>query len=354
MEYRELGRSGLRVSVLSMGTMTWGGQGFFRHVGSTDQNAARRQIDYCLDLGVNLIDTADIYSNGLAEEILGEVLSGRRSRVLLATKARFPMGDGPNDAGASRHHLISACEASLRRLKTDTIDLYQVHEWDGVTPVEETVLALDALVQSGKVRYVGISNYTCRQLMKTIAAAERLRTAPIVSQQIHYTLQAREAEYELLPVAVDQGVGVLVWSPLGGGLLSGKYRRGKQPPAGARRLTEWQEPPVYDQERAYDIVEALVAIGEARGVSAAQVALAWTLGRPGITSLIIGARTDAQLADNMKAADLVLSAEERARLDAVSRMPLLYPYWHQANTCTDRLGAADRVLLDSYLPPSSR
>ena len=349
MEYRQLGRSGLRISALSMGTMTFGGSGVFSAIGSTDLNAARRQIDLCLDAGVNLIDTADMYSAGLSEKIVGEALAGRRNHVLLATKARFPMGDGPNDAGCSRHHLIAACEASLRRLNTDYVDLYQIHEWDGQTPVEETVAALDTLVHAGKVRYLGISNYTGWQLMKTLATCARLGAAPVVSQQIHYSLQAREAEYELLPITIDQGLGVLVWSPLGGGLLSGKYRRGQQPPAGARHLPDWKEPPIRDPEKAYDIIEALVAIGEARGVSAAQVALAWTLGRPGVTSLIVGARTDAQLADNLKAAELKLTAEERARLDDVSKPPLLYPYWHQAKTANDRLSPADLLLLGPYL-----
>src|SRR5215467_1662431 len=232
MEFRQLGRSGLRVSTLTMGTMTFGGRGAFASVGNTDVLGARRQIDQCLDAGVNLIDTADIYSFGESEEILGEALEGRRDRVLIATKARMMMGEGPNDSGLSRHHLIKACEASLRRLRTDHIDLYQVHEWDGQTPLEETLRALDDLVRSGKVRYVGASNYTSWQLMKAVGIAGRLDLAPLVSHQVYYSLQAREAEYELIPLAVDQGLGLLVWSPLAGGLLSGKYRRGEQAPAG--------------------------------------------------------------------------------------------------------------------------
>jgi len=349
MEYRALGRSGLRVSVLTMGTMTFGGTGAFADVGSTDTEEAERQVDMCLDAGVNLIDTADVYSSGLAEEILGQVLRGRRDQVLLATKVRMGMGRGPNDSGLSRHHIISGCEASLRRLGTDHIDLYQVHEWDGQTPLEETLHALDDLVRSGKVRYVGASNYTSWQLMKAVGIAGRLDLAPLVSHQIYYSLQAREAEYELIPLAVDQGLGVLVWSPLAGGLLSGKYRRNHQAPVGSRHLSDWGEPPVYDPEGLYDLVEILIGIAEQHEVSAAQVALAWTLGRPGVTSLVVGARTGDQLADNLEAASLRLTDEERARLDAASAPPLIYPYWHQAKTASDRLSPADLTLLGSYL-----
>jgi aryl-alcohol dehydrogenase-like predicted oxidoreductase len=349
VEYRALGRSGLMVSVLTMGTMTFGGKGGFAAVGSTDVEEGRRQVDQCLDAGVNLIDTADVYSEGASEEIVGEVLRGRRDQVLLATKVRMPMGPGPNDAGLSRHHVVSGCEASLRRLRTDHIDLYQVHEWDGLTPLEETLEALDLLVRSGKVRYVGLSNFAGWQLMKALWVAALHSLPRFVSQQIYYSLQARDAEYELIPAAVDQGLGVLVWSPLAGGLLSGKYRRDRQAPAGSRQLTDWNEPPVYDQEKLYDTVEVLIAIGDGRGVSAAQVALAYVLGRPAVTSLVIGARTSEQLADNLAAADLVLSAEERQRLDAVSALPLLYPYWHQAKTARDRLSPADLTLLGPHL-----
>src|SRR5262245_22979292 len=311
MEYRALGGSGLRVSVLTMGTMTFGGRGAFANVGSAGVDEARRQVDMCLDAGVNLIDTADVYSGGLAEEILGEVMRGRWDRALLATKVRMGMGPGPNDAGLSRHHVISGCEASLRRLGADHIDLYQVHEWDGQTPLEETLGALDLLVSSGKVRYVGASNYTAWQLMKALWAADRAGLPRFVSQQIYYSLQAREAEYELIPLTIDQGLGVLVWSPLAGGLLSGKYRRGQQPPAGSRQLTDWGEPPVYDGDALYDTIEVLVGIAQERGVSAAQGALAYTLGRPAITSVVIGARTADQLADNLAAAGLTLTAQER-------------------------------------------
>jgi aryl-alcohol dehydrogenase-like predicted oxidoreductase len=349
VEYRTLGRSGLRISVLTMGTMTFGGKGPFANVGSTELDDARRQVDQCLDAGVNLIDTADVYSEGVSEEIVGEVLRGRRDEVLIATKVRMAMGPGPNDAGLSRHHVITGCEASLRRLKTDHIDLYQVHEWDGQTPLEETLEALDLLVRSGKVRYVGASNYAGWQLMKALGTADRLGLPRFASQQIYYSLQSRDAEYELIPTAVDQGLGVLVWSPLAGGLLSGKYRRNTEAPAGSRQLTDWNEPPVYDQEKLYDTVDALVDIGSAHGVSAAQVALAWLLGRPAVTSLIIGARTSEQFADNLAAADLALTADERERLDRVSALVLLYPFWHQAKTARDRLSPADLTLLGPHL-----
>jgi aryl-alcohol dehydrogenase-like predicted oxidoreductase len=348
MEYRQLGRSGLRVSVLTLGTMTFGGRGMFAKAGSTDVKGARRLIDIAVDSGVNLLDTANVYSMGLSEEIIGEALGRKRDRVLITTKARFRMGDGPNEAGVSRLHLINACEASLKRLRTDYLDLYQLHEWDGVTPLEETHEALDSLVRSGKVRYVGCSNYSGWHLMKALAAAERHDYQRLVSQQIHYTLQAREAEYELVPIAVDQGVGILVWSPIAGGLLSGKYRRGKQPKQG-RHLKDWGEPPVRDEEKLYEIVDTLIEIGKAHGVSAAQVALAWLLGRPGVVSLVIGARTEEQLRGNLGAAELPLSEEERARLDDVSAPPLLYPYWHQASTAADRLSAADLTLLREHL-----
>ncbi len=348
MEYRQLGRSGLKVSALTLGTMTFGGRGMFAKAGSTDVDGARRLIDIAVEAGVNMLDTANVYSQGLSEEIVGEALGDKRDAVLIATKARFPTGDGPNDRGLSRWHLIRACEASLKRLRTDRIDLYFAHEWDGQTPLEETLEAYDTLVRSGKVRYLGCSNFSAWHLMKALGMSERLGYQRFVSQQIHYSLQAREAEYELVPVALDQGVGILVWSPIAGGLLSGKYRRGQQPAEG-RHLSDWGEPPVRDEDQLYDIIDALVEIAESRGVSAAQVALAWLLGRPGVTSLVIGARNEDQLHDNIAAAELTLGDDERARLDKASAPPLLYPYWHQASTAGDRLSDADLTLLKPHL-----
>ncbi|HSK95172.1 MAG TPA: aldo/keto reductase [Euzebyales bacterium] len=349
MEYRQLGSSGLRVSTLTMGTMTFGGKRQFSNVGDTDVDGARRQFAMCREAGVNLIDTANVYSQGLSEEIVGEALGSNRDDWLLATKVRFRMGDGPNDAGLSRAHIVTQCEASLRRLQTDHIDLYQVHAWDGLTPLEETLDALGHLVDQGKVRYIGCSNYSAWHLMKALAISERAGLPRFVTTQNFYAPGFRDVEAELLPAAVDQGLGMLVWSPLAGGLLSGKYRRGQDGPADARHLSEWDEPPVDDPDVVYDVVETLVEIGEAHGVSAAQVALAWLLTRPAVASVIVGARTDEQLADNLAAADLRLSADELARVEQVSRPPLRYPYWHQHKAASDRLSPADLVLHSPYL-----
>jgi aryl-alcohol dehydrogenase-like predicted oxidoreductase len=351
MEYRQLGHSGLRISALTLGTMTFGGRGGFSAVGATGIDGARRQVDMCLDAGVNLIDTADVYSGGLAEEITGEVIKGRRDTLLLSSKVRMAMGDGPNDAGLSRQHIIAGCEASLRRLGTDHIDIYHVHEWDGQTRLEETLSALNSLVSAGKVRYLAASNYAGWQLMKALAVADSHGFERFAAQQVYYSLEARDAEYELVPLAVDQGLGILVWSPLAGGLLSGKYRRNGSPESGTRQVSgTWNEPPVRTREKLYDTVEILVDIAGAHGASPAQVALAWLLGRPAVTSVIIGARTDEQLLDNLGGASLLLSADERAALDKVSAPELIYPYWHQLNTAADRLGPADLALLAQHLP----
>jgi aryl-alcohol dehydrogenase-like predicted oxidoreductase len=353
MEYRQLGTSGLRISTLTMGTMTFGGSSDFANVGSTDVDAARRQLDLCRDHGVNIVDTADVYSDGASEQIVGEALEGRRDDWLVASKVRFPMGDGPNDAGLSRAHILSGADASLRRLRTDWIDLYQVHEWDGQTRLEETLGALDTLVQQGKVRYVGVSNFAGWQLMKALGIAEREHLPRFASQQIYYSLQSRDAENELLPAAHDQGLGVLVWSPLAGGLLSGKYSRsadGKvKGPSGSRQMSDWNEPPIDYPDRLFATIDVLREIADGHGVSSAQVALAWLLTRPTITSLVIGARTDEQLSDNLGAAELRLEPGELDRLEKVSRPPLLYPHWHQLATASDRLGAADRILLGPHL-----
>jgi aryl-alcohol dehydrogenase-like predicted oxidoreductase len=349
MQQRQLGASGLRVSALTLGTMTFGGTGNFANVGQTGVEGARRQIDLCLEAGVTLIDTADVYSDGASEEILGRALEGRRDEVLLATKVRFPMGAGANDAGLSRHHVIEGCEASLRRLGTDHIDLYQVHEWDGQTPIEETLAALEHLLDQGKVRYVGCSNFTAWQMVKALGIADLRGLPRYVSTQVYYSLQERTLEHEILPACLDQGVGVLVWSPLAAGLLSGKFRRGQEGPAGSRQLSDWGEPPVYDEDKLYDTIDVLVELAEGHGVSAAQVALAWLLRRPGVSTVIVGARTDEQLADNLRAADLRLGADELTRLDEVSRPPLPYPLWHQAKTANDRFGPADVAVLGRYL-----
>jgi aryl-alcohol dehydrogenase-like predicted oxidoreductase len=349
MDYRTLGRSGLRVSTLTLGTMGFGGGGPFKAVGELGVDEARRQLDLCLDAGVNLIDTANMYSRGMSEEIMGEALEGRRERLMVATKVRFAMGDGPNDAGLSRHHVIGSVEASLRRLRAEHIDLLQLHEWDGLTPAEEYMEALDTLIRDGKVRYVGASNFTAWQLMKALGAADKNGYQPFVSHQIHYTPQAREAEFEIIPAGLDQGLGTMVWSPLAGGLLSGKYRRNQDDPEGTRRVAGWSEPPVYDEDKLYDIVDVLVEVGEAHGVSAAQVMLAWLLTRPTVDTLVIAGRTEEQLSDNLAAAGLTLTDDELARIEAASRPDLPYPLWHQVATASDRFSAHDRALLGPWL-----
>ncbi|WP_294393761.1 aldo/keto reductase [uncultured Sphingomonas sp.] len=349
MDYRRLGRSGLKVPPLTLGTMTFGGKGMFGKAGNVDVAGAKRMIDMSVDAGVTFIDTADMYSMGESEEIVGQAVAGRRNDLLIATKGRQVMGDGPNDEGLSRHHLLEACNASLRRLNTDHIDVYWLHTWDGQTPLDETMRALEDLTRAGKIRYVGVSNFSGWHVMKAVAAADRNGGVELVGQQIYYSLQSRDAEYELLPIAVDQGIGAVIWGPLASGLLSGKYRRGQPQPEGTRMVKGWTEPPVRDEEAFFDIVDVVVEIAGARGVSAAQVALAWLLTRPGISSLVIGARNEAQLAENLKAAELKLSTEEIDRLEKVSRPPLIYPYWHQRNGAMNRGSAADMVLMKPFL-----
>ena len=348
MEYRSLGNSGLKVSLHTMGTMNFSGEGFFGMAGSLSIKDCQRLVDVAIDAGVNLFDTANVYTTGKSEEALGEVLKGKSAQMLVGTKVRFPMGKGPNEQGNSRWHIMHECEASLKRLGRDHIDIYYLHEWDGMTPVEETMSALDMLVQQGKVRYIGCSNFSGWHIMKCMSAAERNNFQKFVVQQIHYSIEARDAEYELMPVSVDQGIGIQVWSPIAGGLLSGKFRRNAPPPQLSRHVAGWGEPPIRDESRLYDIIDALVKVGEGRGVSAAQVALAWLAGRPAVSSIIVGARTEAQLKDNLASASLVLTAEERKLLDDVSLLPLIYPYWHQLNAAS-RLGAADLSLMAPHV-----
>jgi aryl-alcohol dehydrogenase-like predicted oxidoreductase len=349
MEYRQLGRSGLRISLHTLGTMNFSGEGFFGMAGSVSLKDAGRLVDVAVDHGVNMLDTSNAYTTGKSEEALGEVLKGRSDQLMVGTKVRFSMGTGPNEQGLSRFHIIHEANASLKRLKRDHIDLYFLHEWDGLTPVEETMEALDTLVKQGKVRYVACSNFSAWHIMKCLMAADRHNFQRFVCQQIHYTIEHRDAEYELLPLALDQGVGVQVWSPIAGGLLSGKFRRNAPPPEISRHTAGWSEPPIRDEDRLYRIIDALVKVGDARGVSAAQVALSWLSGRPGISSIIVGARTEVQLKDNLAAASLVLTAEERKLLDDVSLQPLIYPYWHQCNSASERLGPADMALHGPHL-----
>jgi len=341
MELRTLGRTELQVSVLAFGTMGFGGRGGFRVAGRTDTAQARRLVDHCLDAGVNFFDTADIYSGGGSEKILGRALAGRRDDVVLGTKVGGAMGGGPNDAGLSRQHVIAGCEDSLRRLGTDYVDLYQVHRWDGLTPLEETLTALDDLVQQGKVRYIGCSNFAAWQLMKALATSEREGLNRFCSQQIYYSLVAREVEYELVPISLDQGVGILVWSPLAGGFLSGKYTREQPAPEGSRRA-QWGDPGTIDEERGYAIIAALEDVAATHGATVPQAALRWVAHQPGVSSVIVGARTEQQLADNLRAARWAMSEDELTLLENLSAPPLIYPYWHQQRESDDRLGPADR------------
>jgi aryl-alcohol dehydrogenase-like predicted oxidoreductase len=330
MEYRRLGGAGLKVPALSFGTATFGGGNeFFRAWGASDVREATRLVDICLDAGVTLFDTADVYSRGLSEEILGKAIEGRRDRVLVSTKATFAMGDGPNDLGSSRHHLLDACEASLRRLGTDRIDIYHLHGFDALTPVDETLSTLDTLVTSGKVRYIACSNFSGWHLMKSLAVSERHGWARYVAHQVYYSLVGRDFERELMPLAIDQGIGTIVWSPLGWGRLTGKIRRGHPLPAQSRLHATATRGPQVETEHLYRVVDALDAVAAETGKTVPQIALNWLLSRPTVSSIVIGARDEQQLRDNLAAVGWSLTPEQVARLDAASEVALPYPYWHQ-------------------------
>ena len=330
MEYRQLGRSGLKVPALSFGTATFGGSNeFFRAWGASDVAEATRLVDVCLDAGVNLFDTADVYSDGMSETILGKAVAGRREKVLISTKATFRMGPGVNDLGSSRHHLIQACEASLRRLGTDYIDIYHLHGFDALTPIEEVLSTLDNLIVSGKVRYIACSNFSGWHLMKSLDVADRYGWARYVGHQVYYSLIGREYEWELMPLGLDQGVGALVWSPLGWGRLTGKIRRGKPLPEESRLHKTSEQGPQVSDEHLYKVVDALDAVAKECGKSIPQVALNWLLQRPTVASVIIGARNEQQLRQNLEAAGWSLSPEQVSKLDRASEVTPIYPYWHQ-------------------------
>jgi aryl-alcohol dehydrogenase-like predicted oxidoreductase len=331
MEYRQLGGSGLKVPVLCFGTATFGGVGdFFKAWGTTQQEEATRLVKLCMDAGVHFFDTANVYSQGLSEEILGKAVDGFRDQVLISTKATFVMGDkGPNNFGSSRYHLIRQCEDSLRRLKTDYIDIYHMHGFDGVTPVEETLRALDTLIQSGKVRYIACSNFSGWHLMKSLSIAERYGWAKYIAHQAYYSLLEREFEWELMPLGIDQRVGTIVWSPLSGGRLSGKFRRGQPDPEGSRLNKGGDQGPPVDREALYRIIDALDEVAVETGKTVAQVALNWLLRRPTVDSIVIGARNEEQLKQNLEAVGWELSVEQLRKLDAASDEPPIYPYWHQ-------------------------
>ncbi|UPK35532.1 aldo/keto reductase [Bradyrhizobium sp. 186] len=328
MEYRNLGASGLRVPVLSFGTGTFGGQGpLFSAWGRSGADEARRLVDICLEAGVNLFDSADVYSSGGSEEILGAAIKGRRDKVLISTKMSLPMGDGPLDAGSSRHRLLNSVEAALHRLGTDYLDLLQLHAFDAFTPVEEVLSTLDTLVRAGTLRYVGVSNFAGWQLMKSLAMADRRAWPRYVAHQVYYSLLGRDYEWELMPLARDQGVGALVWSPLGWGRLTGNIRRGQPLPQNSRLHATAQFGPLVDEQRLYAIVDVLDAIVVETGRTVPQVAIAWLLSRPTVSSVIIGARDEAQLRDNLGAVGWSLSADQIKRLDEVSAVMPPYPYY---------------------------
>jgi aryl-alcohol dehydrogenase-like predicted oxidoreductase len=333
MDHRQLGGSGLKVPVLSLGTGTFGGGSseFFKAWGASDVAQASRLVDICLEAGLNMFDSADVYSGGMAEEILGQALKGRRDRVLISTKGSFRVGPGPNDVGSSRHHLTQAVESSLRRLGTDYIDLYQLHGFDALTPVEEVLRTLDDLVRAGKVRYIGCSNFSGWHLMKALATSDRYGLTRYVAHQAYYSLIGRDYEWELMPLALDQKVGAVVWSPLGWGRLTGKIRRGQPKPAVSRLNTQVvvdYGPPV-DGDYVYRVVDALDAVAAQTGKTVPQVALNWLLQRPSVSTVIIGARNEDQLRQNLGAVGWSLTAAQVAALDAASATARAYPYWHQ-------------------------
>jgi aryl-alcohol dehydrogenase-like predicted oxidoreductase len=330
MEYRAFGRSGLRVSALSFGAATFGGGSeFFAAWGSTQADEARRMVDLCIDAGINLFDTANGYSNGLAEQILGKALAGKRNQVLISTKAFFPMSDAPNDLGSSRYHILQQVDASLQRLGTDHIDIYHMHGFDALTPVEETLDTLNTLVHAGKIRYIACSNFSGWHLMKSLAASDRHGWTRYVAHQVYYSLVGREYEWELMPLALDQGVGALVWSPLGWGRLTGKLRRGQPLPAVSRLHKTAAAGPQIDDEYLFKVVDAIDEIAAENGKSVPQIALNWLLQRPTISSVIVGARNEEQLTQNLQAADFTLTPGQIAKLDAASQVTPVYPYWHQ-------------------------
>ena len=330
MEYRQLGHSGLKVSALSFGAGTFGGgTDFFRAWGTSTGSEAERLVDICLDAGVNLFDVADVYSNGLAEEVLGKAIAGKRNRLLISTKATFRLGDGPNDLGSSRYHLIESVHSSLKRLDIDHIDIYHMHGFDATTPIDETIETLDTLVRAGKIRYIACSNFSGWHLMKSLAISERYGWARYVAHQAYYSLVGREFEWELMPLGIDQKVATLVWSPLGWGRLTGKIRRG-HPLSETSRLHKTADyGPQVDHEYLYKVVDAIDEIARETGKTVPQIALNWLLQRPTVAGIIMGARNEEQLRQNLASEGWNLTPEQVAKLDTASAVPPIYPYWHQ-------------------------
>jgi len=331
MEFRRLGASGFTVPVLSFGTGTFGGKGeFFEAWGNTDVTEARRLVDICLDAGLNMFDSADVYSAGAAEEVLGEALKGRpRDSVIISTKATFRAGEAANAVGSSRHHLVATVEKALKRLQTDYIDLFQLHGFDALTPPEEVLSTLDQLVREGKIRYIGVSNFSGWHLMKSLAVSDRYGYPRYVANQTYYSLIGRDYEWELMPLGLDQGVGAVVWSPLGWGRLTGKIRRGQPLPQTSRLHKTGDKGPQMDDEYLFKVVDALDAVAGETGKTIPQVALNWLLQRPTVSTVVVGARNEEQLRQNLGAVGWNLTTEQVARLDAVSKVTAAYPYWHQ-------------------------
>ncbi|HEY8248900.1 MAG TPA: aldo/keto reductase [Hyphomicrobium sp.] len=337
MEYRRLGRSGFNVPVLSFGTGTFGGKGkLFAAWGTTDTAEARRLLDICLDAGVSMFDTADVYSAGESERILGEAMKGKRDRSLVSTKATFRSGEGINDVGSSRQHLLATVDAQLKRLQTDYIDLFQLHAYDAMTPPEEVLSTLDTLVRAGKIRYVGVSNFSGWHLMKALSVADKYGYPRYVANQTYYSLIGREYEWELMPLGLKEGIGAVVWSPLGWGRLTGKIRRGTCIPKESRLHGSAEDGPQVDDEYLFKVVDALDAVAKETGKTIPQIALNWLLQRPTVSTVVIGARNEEQLKQNLGAVGWNLTKEQVAKLDAASERPLIYPYWHQRRTYTER------------------
>lgn len=349
MELLRLGNSGLLVSRLVFGTLTFGGTHGFGPLGSASGEEARRQIDIALDAGVNAIDTANLYSHGDAETIVGEAMAGRRDAALIFTKAGFPVSDDPNARGAGRSHILAEIEKSLRRLRTDHVDLYFVHIWDGVAPVEETVETMAGLVRAGKIRHWGVSNYNGWQLARTVMTARAMNLPQPVAHQFYYSAEAREAEYELFAAGAELGVSSMIWSALGGGFLTGKVTRESRGPADSRQGAKWREPWIMDEERLHRVVDALRAVATEQGASVSQVALAWVKAQPNVGPIVIGARSEAQLHDNLGADALVLTPEQLALVEGAARPAPLYPYWHRAMYALPRATPAERPYLEGYL-----
>lgn len=336
MKMRFLGNSGVKVSEICFGAMTFGGRGYWKAIGELEQKDANELVNLALEEGINFFDTADVYSEGLAEEMLGKALGSRRKNIILATKVRGRTGAGPNDVGLSRHHIIENCNASLKRLGTDYIDLYQIHSFDPYTPQEETLRALDDLVRAGKVRYIGASNHTGWQLMKALAISDKQNLEKFITLQAYYSLISRDLENELVPLCLDQKLGILPWSPLGGGFLTGKYRRGKERPNNARRTDPENQFLQFDEEKGFDIVDELDRIAKNHDATIAQAALNYLLRKPGVSSVIIGAKTKEQLSDNLKTPDWEMTVDEVAKLDKLSAPPRVYPNWMLQRTVQDR------------------